>query len=593
MSAEDAASEGPAASTVEEQLAAVKGVDIAATMSFMTDKFLRPADYTKIHQTLSKDWDRLQSLTAALKLMEKYGVAVSKEEEDRLASMDEERQIEALVLKMPQQSKDEFHQFFLQLQVLVATATKVRQALEQGRPDEVEGVLDATDPGIKPYVLRMAIVQAGSEADSASRQLRSWGKDRAAVMGRNIRGQEEAVNVNKKLQEARRQLNVFTSSQNDKSKKVVMNFLNNSAAGLKAASFKGWQSAMKTEKMEREVAGEFIDKIEKVKAKLLEIKSKNLENIRGSMGRKGKAMEAELLQDIFGIWQRETGESKLALQGEAQKAAVTAEMERAKAAQKAKARNAIARMSGNETVSLQTMVWSAWLTYLQDCAKEKALEADVRAKEAMIAEHIKAKGEKMKSLLSSTIGATDSGLVHQTFQAWCQALREAKDEAKVADALLAAEGKFKSFGARGKTSGMSAAERAAYYQDMELVIRTWSAWKLDTRTEKQLRFYHGRIDAKRKQLLGVQEMFRSFANELEGGLKKASAESTRGDAPAALKGRGLAKSDSSVNLPDIHNKKTQVARDHGLSYNPQERRGADRPRAGKAVVAGSGAYPGH
>mmetsp|Transcript_41114 Transcript_41114/g.107020 ORF Transcript_41114/g.107020 Transcript_41114/m.107020 type:complete len:594 (-) Transcript_41114:61-1842(-) len=593
MSAEDAASEGPAASTVEEQLAAVKGVDIAATMSFMTDKFLRPADYTKIHQTLSKDWDRLQSLTAALKLMEKYGVAVSKEEEDRLASMDEERQIEALVLKMPQQSKDEFHQFFLQLQVLVATATKVRQALEQGRPDEVEGVLDATDPGIKPYVLRMAIVQAGSEADSASRQLRSWGKDRAAVMGRNIRGQEEAVNVNKKLQEARRQLNVFTSSQNDKSKKVVMNFLNNSAAGLKAASFKGWQSAMKTEKMEREVAGEFIDKIEKVKAKLLEIKSKNLENIRGSMGRKGKAMEAELLQDIFGIWQRETGESKLALQGEAQKAAVTAEMERAKAAQKAKARNAIARMSGNETVSLQTMVWSAWLTYLQDCAKEKALEADVRAKEAMIAEHIKAKGESAKKLLSATIGSTDSGLMHQMFQAWLEALREAKEEARVAEALQGAENKFKAFGAKGKTAGMSAAERVTYYNDMSLVIKTWSAWKLDTRMEKQLRFYHGRIDAKRKQLLGVQEMFRSFANELEGGLKKASAESTRGDAPAALKGRGLAKSDSSVNLPDIHNKKTQVARDHGLSYNPQERRGADRPRAGKAVVAGSGAYPGH
>mmetsp|Transcript_98569 Transcript_98569/g.260399 ORF Transcript_98569/g.260399 Transcript_98569/m.260399 type:complete len:593 (-) Transcript_98569:57-1835(-) len=591
MSAEDAASEGPAASTVEEQLAAVKGVDIAATMSFMTDKFLRPADYTKIHQTLSKDWDRLQSLTAALKLMEKYGVAVSKEEEDRLASMDEERQIEALVLKMPQQSKDEFHQFFLQLQVLVATATKVRQALEQGRPDEVEGVLDATDPGIKPYVLRMAIVQAGSEADSASRQLRSWGKDRAAVMGRNIRGQEEAVNVNKKLQEARRQLNVFTSSQNDKSKKVVMNFLNNSAAGLKAASFKGWQSAMKTEKMEREVAGEFIDKIEKVKAKLLEIKSKNLENIRGSMGRKGKAMEAELLQDIFGIWQRETGESKLALQGEAQKAAVTAEMERAKAAQKAKARNAIARMSGNETVSLQTMVWSAWLTYLQDCAKEKALEADVRAKEAMIAEHIKAKGESAKKLLSATIGSTDSGLMHQMFQAWLEALREAKEEARVAEALQGAENKFKAFGAKGKTAGMSAAERVTYYNDMSLVIKTWSAWKLDTRMEKQLRFYHGKIEGKRRQLIGVQDMFRNFANELEGGLRKAGAESTRGDAPAVLKDRGLHKSASAVNLPDIH-RKTHTSEKSQLSHthNPQ---GRHPHKAMESRGGANAAYPSH
>merc|ERR1719293_294060 len=131
---------------------------------------------------------------------------------------------------------------------------------------------------------------------------------------------------------------------------------------------------------------------------------------------------------------------------------------------------------------------------------------------------------------------------------------------------------------------MSAAERQVYFQDMGIVIQAWGAWKLDTRTEQKLRFYTGKIDAKRKQLLGVQEMFRNFANELEGGLKKASAESTRGDAPAILRGRGLHKSDSSVNLPDIHNKKTQVS---SHSNNAQTRaadrpRPADRPRAGRS-----------
>jgi hypothetical protein len=589
MSAEDAASEAPAASSIEEQLAEVKGVDVAATMSFMTDTFLTTAHYTQIHQRLSKDWDRLQSLTAALKLMEKYGVAVSKEEEERLASMDEERQIETLVMKMPQQSKDEFHQFFLQLQVLVATATKVRQALESGRPDDVEGVIDATDVGIVPYVLRMAIVQAGSEADSRNRQLRVWGKDRSAMMGRNIRGQEEAISVKKKLEDARRQLSVFTSSQNDKSKKVVMNFLNNSAAGLKAATFKGWQSAVKADKVEREVAGEFIDKIEKVKAKLLEIKSKNLENVKSSLGRKGAALLAELVKEIFDIWQKETVETKLNLDGENQKAAMKAELDRAKSAQKAKAKNALARMNGNETTSLQTMVWSAWMTYLAEVAKDKEMEAEVRAKEATIAEHIKAKGESAKKLLSSTIGATDSGLMHQTFQAWQEALREAKEEAKMAEVLQGAENKFKSFGAKGKTAGMSASERVAYYNDMNLVISTWSAWKLDTRMEKQLGFYHGKIEQKRKQLIGVQDMFRTFANELEGGLRKAGAESTRGDAPAVLKDRGLNKSASAVNLPDIHKKTHTSQMSH--THNPQGRHPhkAGRERGADA----SAAYPSH
>mmetsp|Transcript_97511 Transcript_97511/g.275888 ORF Transcript_97511/g.275888 Transcript_97511/m.275888 type:complete len:593 (-) Transcript_97511:68-1846(-) len=592
MGTEDAESSGVAGGA-QNGLAQFKGMNVAGSLGFIADQFFTQAHYTKIHSTLSTDWDRLQSLTAALKLMEKYGVTIDKDEEARLATLDEDRQIEVLVGKMPQNSKDEFQQFFMQLQVLVATATSVRHSLEAGSPEGVEGVLDNTDQGILPYVLRMAVVQAGSDAKFRSKQLHMWGKDRSAAMGRNIRGQEEAVNIKKRLQAAQRQLGVFTSSQNEKSKKVVMNFLNNSAAGLKAASFKGWHGAIKQERLEREVGGEYVDKIAKTRAKIIELKARKLENVRKSIGRQAAADGADLLQEVFVIWQKETFDLKYAIELDCQKKHLDDRIKAAKSQQKAKAAAAMSRMTGNADVGLKSLTFNAWVAFHVDCQKEKELEGEVKAAEARIQEHIKAKGEKMKSLLSSTIGATDSGLVHQTFQAWCQALREAKDEAKVADALLAAEGKFKSFGARGKTSGMSAAERAAYYQDMELVIRTWSAWKLDTRTEKQLRFYHGRIDAKRKQLLGVQEMFRSFANELEGGLKKASAESTRGDAPAALKGRGLAKSDSSVNLPDIHNKKTQVARDHGLSYNPQERRGADRPRAGKAVVAGSGAYPGH
>lgn len=594
MSADDAASEA-APPSVEEQLAEVKGVNIAATMAFMTDKFMTTADYTKIHQRLSKDWDRLQSLTAALKLMEKYGVAVSKEEEDKLAAMDEERQIEALVQKMPQQSKDEFHQFFLQLQVLVATATKVRQALEQGLPHDVEGVLNAADPGILPYVLRMAIVQAGSEAASRSKQLRSWGKDTTAMMGRNMRGQEEAISVKKKLEESRRQLSVFTSSQNDKSKKVIMNFLNSSAAGLTAASFKGWQSAVKADRMEREVAGEFIEKIERAKAKLLEIKTKNLENIRNTVGRNTSAAQAETSREIFAAWQRETNENKENAQSQAKKAGMQADLDRTKSAQKAKATNAIARMNGNDTLALQTMVWSAWITYLQEVCKEKELEADVRAKEAVIAEHIKAKGESAKKLLSSTIGSTDSGLIHTMFQAWLGALREAKEEARMAEVMQASESKFKSFGTKGKTAGMNASERQAYYADMSIVISTWSAWKLDTKMEKQLRHFHGKIEGKRRQLLGVQDMFRSFANELEGGLRKAGAESTRGDAPAVLKDRGLHKSASAVNLPDIHKKThtTHTSKEQlSHTHNPQGRhphkgdRHADRS-------AGNAAYPSH
>merc|ERR1719323_1168620 len=99
-----------------------------------------------------------------MKLMQKYGVTLTPQEEERLSRMDEAQQINALVMKMPQQSNDQFQQFFLQLQLLVSTATRVRQGLEDGRTDVVKEALEEADAmAISPYILRMAIVQAGSE----------------------------------------------------------------------------------------------------------------------------------------------------------------------------------------------------------------------------------------------------------------------------------------------------------------------------------------------------------------------------------------------------------------------------------------------
>merc|ERR1719296_363771 len=125
-----------------------------ASTRFVSKVFLDKQHYQTIHRTLSSKWDRLHSLSAAMKLMESYGVTLSPEEERRLASLDEAKQISALVAKMPAQSNDQFQQFFLQMQLLVSTALRVRQCLEQGRPDEVSQALeDADTTGLLPYIL--------------------------------------------------------------------------------------------------------------------------------------------------------------------------------------------------------------------------------------------------------------------------------------------------------------------------------------------------------------------------------------------------------------------------------------------------------
>merc|ERR1719235_1229779 len=107
--------------------------------------------------------------------MEQYGVVLTAEEADQIASLEEERQIAALVNKMPQGSDEEFQQFFLQLQLLVSTAMRVRKGLEDGQADVIEEALtDADTTGIAKYILQMAIVQAGSEVSTLRKRYEAW-----------------------------------------------------------------------------------------------------------------------------------------------------------------------------------------------------------------------------------------------------------------------------------------------------------------------------------------------------------------------------------------------------------------------------------
>ncbi|CAK0807090.1 unnamed protein product, partial [Prorocentrum cordatum] len=242
----------------QQEMLEASGMDVSATTQYFAQHFLDQPHYSNISEKLSEKWQRLQSMSAAIRLMERYGVVIDAAEEDRIASLEESRQLEALVMKMPQDSKSEFEKFFLELQVLVSLATRVRRALDLARPADVEDVLrEAENTGISPYIMRMAVVQAGAEVSSLKMQQKQWAKDMAVKMGHNVRSQEDAMVVKKKLLEAQRKLSIFTAGQNEKSKKVIMNFLNSSNDGLKAAAFKGWSTCTKQEKHEREIAGEF------------------------------------------------------------------------------------------------------------------------------------------------------------------------------------------------------------------------------------------------------------------------------------------------------------------------------------------------
>merc|ERR1719482_1759335 len=107
--------------------------------------------------------------------MEQHGVKISPDEEERVNSMQEDDMIDHLVRKMPKQSKEQFEHFFLQLQLVVSTSQRLSQALSQGSAKTMEEVLDsADDVGITPYILKMALVQAGAEVKALEAKEEAW-----------------------------------------------------------------------------------------------------------------------------------------------------------------------------------------------------------------------------------------------------------------------------------------------------------------------------------------------------------------------------------------------------------------------------------
>merc|ERR1719181_7109 len=85
--------------------------------------------------------------------------------------------------------------------------------------------------------------------------------------------------------------------------------------------------------------------------------------------------------------------------------------------------------------------------------------------------------------------------------------------------LNGANDRFASFGARNKQGAMTAGEKATAVKEYGLLNHSMLLWTEYCKVERLLRYYSTRIEGKKHQLSGLQNMFRNFATQLESGLK--------------------------------------------------------------------------
>jgi hypothetical protein len=500
---------------------APKETGLAGAVKIVVKTFLEQSHYQKLHELLSEEWSHCHSLTAAVRLMEAHGVYVTPEEEQRLAKLPEDRMIDALVLRMPQQSREQFEHFFLQLSLIASTTTRLRSALEAGNPNAVEEVMvSAENVGILQFILKMAVAQAGAEVKAHQQDHEDWlavTSDRLAPL---LQSQANAVISNKALAQAKYDLANHHTEANEKSKKFLANIAGNSSAALQAMSFHEWHEYIIQMKREAEIRVEYQEEIDAANQRLQDYIETQTATMKKMINKRSMATQEELVGLCFQSFVDELKDKANRIAKEAEMKALEERMSKFTADQSAKSKAVMGRMNAGSEDGLKSLCIQAWIQAMAEAKKNAEFEEAVKAEEAKLKAFQEKQKEGATGVLNRMSSASESGLLQTVLTAWIEVFTEQKKAYEMEELLAGAGGKFGSFSDKNKKGAMNITERAALAQDTGTLIVIFSYWKREMLVERMRRYAREKNNKKKQQLVGVKGLFKNFANELEAGLKE-------------------------------------------------------------------------
>merc|ERR1719324_2295950 len=206
----------------------------------------------------------------------------------------------------------------------------------------------------------------------------------------------------------------------------------------------------------------------------------------------------------------------------------------------------MARMSSGSDNALLGIVMTAWKQFIEDYKKNKDEEDRIKEQEKAMEEFMKQKKDGAKQVLDKMNAATDSGLLEHVMSTWAQKYKDDQDARKMEALMAENEAKFGALNGRQKDNAKGVMNKVNYQMDLNCMLKCFSAWATDTKLERIMRHYNSKMEGKKHQLQSVQHLFKSFANQLDQGLK--GEDSARDSSSRRRKDDGLS-------LPDINAKR--------------------------------------
>jgi hypothetical protein len=304
---------------------------------------------------------------------------------------------------------------------------------------------------------------------------------------------------------------------------------------------------------ENVIRKKFTDEIERLENELFEMKERQLLTVRNHFMRSANDGENGLQATVFKVWYAET-QARLRDGDTAAEVKKLEEMlAQNKSDQAAKTKATLTRMCGARDATLVSMVFQAFVQFHHEYLKDKEYEDQVKKTEKAVKEKMAAHKDKQKSVLSRMNTESDTGLLHMAMSSWVKLYEEIVQMRKLENAMGGAEGKFNSLKSRQLSSAHGVQGRVNEQMKTNLLVRVLGCWMMDAKVAAIERHYVVKLDSKRRQLQGVQTLFKSFSQQLEAGLTNVGDGDSSGRISMKSHSRKMARGqEGTVSLPSIH-----------------------------------------
>eukprot|EP00933_Yihiella_yeosuensis_P078253 TRINITY_DN8948_c0_g4_i1.p1 TRINITY_DN8948_c0_g4~~TRINITY_DN8948_c0_g4_i1.p1 ORF type:complete len:535 (+),score=140.46 TRINITY_DN8948_c0_g4_i1:74-1678(+) len=498
-----------------------KGGSLSGVVKLVVRTFLEQNHYRQLQRILAEQWADAHSLTAVIKLMEAHGIKVSKEKEVRLQKLPEDKMIDALVGEIPSQSREQYEHFFLQLSFIASTTQRLRAALECGNAEVVEEALEsAENVGVLTYLMRMSVAQAGAEVHQISKAHEKWLGDTERRMNPLMQAQALMMNTQKDLSEAEAQVGGYMAVAKDSACSIMESFIKGEEIASVATIMAAWDDMVKRAKRDDAIKMEWEGNLEASQKRFIDYNTQQMENVRNVLMRGAAESDQALLGQCFAALWGEVEEARY--QREQQKLVEEAQAKMAAFSEAARknAQAVMEKMMNESAGDLLVSVFTAWSESIASIKQERINEEQAAVAAAKMAEVMKAQSEGAQAMMKRMLQSNDTGLLVSVMQGWVEVFTAEKHSRKMEEAVAEQAAKFSMFQDRNKGAAMSATERAAELAKEELLIWVFCHWQRTSRIDKLIRLGREKNEKRKKDLIGVKGLFKSFANELESSLKQ-------------------------------------------------------------------------